>query len=351
MTRIGYIGLDHHHRPPYLESIERLDAEVTCACEPSGSPTPAEVGGLGDVPFYRDPERLLTEEDVDLVWITLSNRETPPVVRSAVEREVDVFTEKPAARTAADLEPVVDVARDSSATVGVSYAWRGHPISQKLRALADDGFFGDVDAFDARFVASRLATRDTDHYLFDREASRGGIVQWLGVHWLDLVPWMLDDPIVRVNAQMTASTPTVDVEDGATLQLETASGVVGSLTCGYFLREGRYDTHVSVYGDSGRSEWDPMGREFGFDDETTLELDSTDAAWASTPHRSVTHEYEPTPGYGGQWGLEFFEDYLAARDRGEEPTATLGDALEVMRILDAAYESAETGDWVHVAGR
>jgi predicted dehydrogenase len=350
MTSIGYIGLDHHHCPPYLESIDQLDAEVTCACEPAGSPTPAEVDGLNEIPFYRDPGRLLAEEDVDLVWITLSNRETPAVVRNAVERDVDVFTEKPAARTAASLEPVVDAVHDSSATVGVSYTWRGHPISRKLRDLADDGFFGDVDAFDARFVASGLATRDTDHYLFDEAASRGGIVQWLGVHWLDLVPWILDDPIVRVNAQMTTNTPAVDVEDGAVLQLETASGAVGSLTCGYFLREGRYDTHVAVYGDSGRSGWDPMGQEFGFDDETTLELDSTGATWADSPHRSVTYEYNSCPGYGGRWGLEFFEEYLAARDGGDPP-ATLADALEVLRVLDAAYESAETGHWVRVTDK
>ena len=349
--RIGYIGLDHHHCPPYVESIDHIDATVTCACEPSGSPTPADVDGLKDVPFYRDPERLLAEEDVDLVWITLANRDTPEIIRAAVERGLNVFTEKPAARTATDLESVVNVARDSAATVGVSYAWRGHPIARELRELAVDGFFGDVRAFDARFVASRLAARDTDHYLFDEAASRGGIVQWLGVHWLDLVPWILDDPVERVNARMTASDPTVDVEDGATLQLETASGVVGSLTCGYYLREGRYDTHLSVYGTSGRSEWDPIGSEFGFDGETTLELDSTDEAWESTPHRSRTYEYEPTSGYGGHWGVKFFEAYLDACVHGETPPATLDDALEVLRVLDAAYESAETDGWVRVDGR
>ncbi|RBI60462.1 gfo/Idh/MocA family oxidoreductase [halophilic archaeon] len=351
MTNIAYIGLDHHHCPAYLKSIAQLDAEVTCACEPSGDPTPADLDGVDDVAFYRDPDRLLAEEDVDLVWVTLSNRDTPAVLRSAVERDVDVFTEKPAARTATELESVAEAARDSSSTVGVSYTWRGHPVSRRLRDLADAGFFGAVDAFDARFVASALDARDTDHYLFDGPASRGGIVQWLGVHWLDLVPWMLDDPIVRVNARTSASTPTVDVEDGAALQIETESGAIGTLTCGYFLRQGRYDTHIAVYGDRGRSEWDPMGKTFGFDGETTLELDSADDGWASTPHRSETYEYDGTPGYGGKWGLEFFEEYFAARNGVCDPPATLEDALTVLRVLDATYESAETGEWTCVAGR
>lgn len=348
MTTIGYIGLDHHHCRPYLQSIEQLDATVTSVAEPSGQPTPDAFDDLGDVAFYEDPEALLAANAVDVAWITLSNRDTPGVIQTALEHDIGVFTEKPVAQTAADLEPVLRTADESSATVGVSYAWRGHPISRKLRERAADGFFGDVDAFDARFVASRLAARDTDHYLFEQAASRGGIVQWLGVHWLDLVPWILDDPVVRVNAQMNANTPSVDIEDGATLQLETASGALGSLTCGYYLREGRYDTHISIYGSGGRSEWDPMGAEFGFDDETTLELDSSEPAWGATPHRSVTYEYEPTPGYGGEWGLDFFEAYLDARSSGGDPPATLDDAHEVLRVLDAAYESAATDGWVVV---
>jgi predicted dehydrogenase len=347
-TNIGYIGLDHHHRAPYLDSIEQLDVELTAAADRHATPESLGVDRLVGLPFYRDPVELLDDADVDLVWVTLSNRETPAIVEAAVERGIDVFTEKPAARTAAELEPAVERARQSDATVGVSYTWRAHPISRQLRELATEGFFGDVRGFDLRFVASRLAARDTDHYLFDREASRGGIVQWLGVHWIDLLPWLLGDPIARVNATVTAGTPGVDVEDGAALQLETESGAVGSHTCGYYLREGRYDTQISVYGEDGRGSWDPMGETFGFEDETVLELDSVRKDWVSTPHRRIGHEYQPTPGYGGRWGLEFFERFLAAR-RGEATVpADLDDALEVLRVLDAVYESAETGDWVTV---
>ena len=347
-TNVGYIGLDHHHRAPYLDSIEQLDVELIAAADSDATPESLGVDRLVGLPFFSDPVELLDVADIDLVWVTLSNRETPAVVEAAIERGIDVFTEKPVARTAADLEPVVERARDTDATVGVSYIWRAHPISRQLRELAAGGFFGEVRGFDLRFVASKLATRNTDHYLFDREASRGGIVQWLGVHWIDLLPWLLDDPIVRVNATVTASTPGVDVEDGATVQLETESGAVGSHTCGYYLREGRYDTQISVYGDDGRGSWDPMGETFGFEGETVLELDSVCEDWVSTPCRRIAHEYQPTPGYGGRWGLQFFEQFLAARHGEASVPADLDDALEVLRVLDAVYESAEMGDWVTV---
>ena len=347
-VRIGYVGLDHHHRAPYIESISRLNGcEVVATADPYGE-TARNVGAdaLSGLPHYESTADLVVSEEVDVAWLTLANRETPDAISAAIDAGVDVYTEKPAARTAADLEPVADRIRDADATVCFSYTWRAHPIAMELRSRAADGFFGDVRSFDLRFVASKLATRPTDHYLFDWEASRGGIVQWLGVHWIDLLPWFLNDEIARVNAAMTADYDGVDVEDGANLQFELASGAVGTYTTGYHLREGRYDTEISVYGEDGRCTWDPIGDVFGFDGETTLHLDSDD--WPATPVRDVTYEYKPAPGYGGKWGLSFFEQFLAARD-GEAPVpADVDDALRVLSVLDAAYKSAETDAWVDV---
>jgi len=346
---IGYVGLDHHHREPYLDSIEQLaDCEVVTTADPYGH-TAADVGSdrLAGLPHYESTAELVAAAAVDVVWLTLANRETPAAIDAAVAADVDVYSEKPGARTAADLEPVVERARGSDATVCFSYTWRAHPIARELHERAAEGFFGDLWGVDLRFVASKLSTRPTDHYLFDRAASRGGIVQWLGVHWIDLVGWLLGEDIGRVTASLTADHDGVDVEDGATIQFELAeSGGVGTLVTGYHLREGRYDTEIKVYGETGRCTWDPMGEVFGFDDETTLQLDSDD--WPASPVRELTYEYASAPGYGGKWGLAFFEQFLDAREGNAAVPADADDALQVLRVLDAVYESGETGEWVAV---
>lgn len=346
--RVGYVGLDHHHAEPYLASLAELPVSVTAACEPDPEFDPETVEGLGDVPVYRDPESLLDSGDVDLIWLTLSNRDAPAVVEAAAERGLDVYTEKPVARTADELVDLRESVAATDATVGVSYTWRGYPTARDLRERAADGFFGDVSAIDVRFVASQLAFRDADHYLFERGASRGGIVQWLGVHFIDLLPWILDDPIERVSAAMECGTEGVNVEDEATVQFETRSGALGTLQTGYYLPEGRYDTRIGIYGSDGRCDWDPMGDEFGFDGETTLEVETT-GEWAGAPRRWITYDYDPQPGYGGAPGLSFMRQFLRAReDPDVAPTATLDDAVEVLRVLDAVYESAESGGWVAV---
>ncbi|MFB6309988.1 MAG: Gfo/Idh/MocA family protein, partial [Salinirussus sp.] len=249
-VQIAYVGLDHHHREPYLATIDALDASLVASADPDGN-RPADVGAdsLVELPWYTSIEDLVAEESVDLVWLTLSNSRTPAAIDTAVSAGVDVMSEKPGARTAADLAPVVETAGDADATVGFAYTWRGHPIAIDLRERAADGFFGEMRSFDLRFIASKLQTRPTDHYLFDEDASRGGIVQWLGVHWLDLLPWVLDDPVAWVRADLSSDFEGVDVEDGAVVTLGLESGAVGTLTTGYWLREGRYDTAIEVWGD------------------------------------------------------------------------------------------------------
>ena len=347
---IGYVGLGHHHRAPYLDSIAQLDGcEVVATADIYGE-TATSVGAqsVNGLAHYESTAALLANEAIDVVWVTLANRDTPAAIEAALDAGVDVYTEKPGAKTAADLEPVADRVRAADdTTVCFSYTWRAHPIARELRARADAGFFGGVRGFDLRFVASQLATRPTDHYLFDRAASRGGIVQWLGVHWIDLLPWLLDDEIARVNASMHHGSDAVDVEDGASLQLELADAdAIGTHTMGYYLREGRYDTELKIYGEDGRCAWDPMGETFGFDDATTLQLDSE--KWPATPVRETTYEYDPAPGYGGKWGLTFFQQFLAARDGNAAIPAGIDDALRVLCVLDAAYESNAEGEWIPV---
>jgi predicted dehydrogenase len=344
---VAYAGLDHHHAGPYAESLAQLPAEVVCACPSTEAEGERSIpDAFGDVPVYDDPDTVLgAAGDVDLLWITLPNRDTPAVIDAAVDAGIDVFTEKPAARTAADLAPVAERVRASDVRVGVSYLWRGHPAVRDLRSRAETGFLSPVRGFEARFLASRVEHRDGSHYLFDPAASRGGILQWLAVHWIDLLPWLLDDPVVAVTGS-DAGGAAVDVEDAVTLTLETESGAVGSLHAGYYLREGRYDTYLAVHGDGGRFTWDPVSGGFGFDGETTVELES--GRWAGVPRRQVTYEYDRGSGYGSAWGTAYLGEFLRAFDRDEPVPVDLDDALDVLEVLDAAYAAVEEGRRVPV---
>jgi predicted dehydrogenase len=296
---------------------------------------------------YEDPHRLVADEAVDVVWITYRSDETPAIVESAVENGVHVVSEKPIARTAAALSDVAERANAAGVTVSPTLYYRRNPVAMDLRERVRDGRFGSVWTVEGRFHASQLSYRDTDHYIYDRATSRGGALQWIGPHWVDVMPWILDDPIARVNAEFHEAAE-ADVEAGAVLQFETRGGTLGTFHSGYYLSDRGKDTHLGIYGRDAQAvtplHHDSLARE----PTVPLELTSEAPDWTAAPKRTVDFEfsYDRFPAWG-DFVQDYFADYFAGYETGDVP-ATVDDAVQLLRVLDAAYESGERGGWVEV---
>jgi predicted dehydrogenase len=364
-TTVGYVGVDHHHRDPYFAVASSLGLDVAAVCEPGRRVDPDELTAMDDRPdeittegsdladlvagatVYEDPHDLVTESGVDVLWMTHRNDEMPAVVETAVDHGVHVVCEKPIGRTAADLEDVAERAREAGVTVSPTTFYRTNPVAMDLRERVREGFFGDIWTVEGRFHGSQLSYRDTSHYIYDEATSRGGALQWIGPHWLDMMPWVLDDPIARVNARFHDATD-CDVDAGAVVQFETASGTLGTFHTGYYLSERGKDSHLGVYGTAAQARTPVHHDSLQHEPTVPLELTAEHGDWSGAPRRTV--EYEFTYDRFPAWG-DYVQDYFAAFFEGYESgdvPATVDDALQFLRVLDAAYESAESGEWVSV---
>lgn len=363
--KVGYIGFDHHHRDPYFAIASGLGVDVAALCEPGRTIDPANVAAMDERPdeittegydiaslvadatVYEDPVELLGDGDVDVAWITYRNDETPDIIDAAVERGVHVVSEKPVARTATDLESVADRANEAGVTVTPTTFYRKNPVVLDVRRRIQNGFFGDVRTVEGRFNASQLSYRNTDHYIYDRVASRGGALQWVGPHWVDMLQWVLDDPITRVNASFHDADQ-CDVDAGAVLQFETESGTLGSFHTGYYLDERGKDTHLGVYGTEAQARTPVHHDPLQHDPTVPLELTAGHTDWSGTTRRTIEFEftYDRFPAWG-DYVMDYFEAFFDGVETGDVP-ATVDDALRLLRVLDAAYESAERDGWVDV---
>ncbi|WP_247004289.1 Gfo/Idh/MocA family protein [Halosolutus gelatinilyticus] len=364
--KIGYVGVDHHHRDPYFTIAGGLGLDITSVCEPGREIDLAELTAMDDRPdeitteggnvadlvsdatAYADPHRLVEEGDIDVVWITYRSDETPAIVDTAVENGVHVVSEKPIARTAADLEEIATRANEAGVTVSPTLYYRTNPVAMELRNRVRDGFFGDVWTVEGRFNASQLSYRDTDHYLYDRATSRGGALQWIGPHWVDVMPWILDDPIARVNAQFHEAEE-ADVDAGAVLQFETEDGTLGTYHTGYYLSDRGKDTHFGLYGTDAQALTPLHHDSLQHEPTIPLEITSADPEWSAAPKQTTAFEftYDRFPAWG-DFVYDYFEAYFDGYETGDVP-ATVDDAVQLLRVLDAAYESAERDSWAEVA--
>lgn len=365
-VNIGYVGIDHHHRDPYFAVASGLDATITAVCEPGRQVDVDSITAMDERPdevttegqnvtdlvagatVYEDPHELVADDGVDVAWITYRSDETPAIIESAVENGVHVISEKPIARTAADLEDIAQRANDVGVTVSPTMYYRRNPVAMELRDKVRNGFFGDVWTVEGRFNASQLSYRNTDHYIYDRATSRGGALQWIGPHWVDIIPWILDDPIERVNAEFHEATE-ADVEAGAVLQFETRDGTLGTYHTGYYLNDRGKDTHLGIYGTDAQALTPLHHDSLQHEPTVPLEITSDNSDWTAAPTRTTEFEfsYDRFPAWG-DFVQDYFDAYFEAYETGDVP-ATVDDAVQLLRVLDAAYESGERGDWVEVA--
>jgi 1,5-anhydro-D-fructose reductase (1,5-anhydro-D-mannitol-forming) len=180
---------------------------------------------------YDSVAALLSDPDIDIVWIASPNHLHAEQVRLALESGKHVLAEKPLATTGQDAHSLVDLADHLGLRLGVGYQGRFHPALRDLHALARDGAIGNV-----AFVRASWQTQYAglpDAWRLDQETSGGWAIMDIGTHTLDAALWLTGFPEAKLlGSRLSTQHWRVDVEDLAVLllQLGDATGVVETAT-------------------------------------------------------------------------------------------------------------------------
>jgi predicted dehydrogenase len=167
-----------------------------------------------------------------------------------------------------------------------------------------------------------------------RAAAGGGILNWLGCHWFDLMRYITGAEVSKVSAiEANVSSLPIDVEDAATVSLQFTNGMIGSLHTGYFT-PGDSEISFGLRGSDGWAKWE--------ESEKAVTIKSVNPAWASAPQRKFQVPTAEVGGYGAE-GRALIRQ-LAAAIRGEGASGyTVEDAIRSLQIIEAAHESARSG--------
>ena len=350
---IALCGVDHPHSREWYDVLGRVPELVPVA---HYDPRPEAARGASIEPYDRLPlygslSEMLTRHRIEAALIIQPLDDAEQTMMTLAEAGVHMLAEKPVTRTAAALEQV-EASMKAGTVFYTGYVWRLDPMIRQIHALVEEGILGQIWSIEMHWITSRVgrragtpAHRDPRSYLFRPEQSRGGMLQWLGCHFLDVMLHLTGEAVVSVSA-MTArqTTDEIEVEDTATCLLRFGNGMLGSLHLGYLLPGGGHQ-FLGLRGSLGWMSWD-------WEDGRRFTVQSEHPDWRAGPTRLFDFPTPADAGYGNGTAEIALHDFVRCiRQKGIDPLYTISDAIRVLEILDAAYESSENGGVVNIAGR
>jgi predicted dehydrogenase len=267
-------------------------------------------------------------EDVDAVVVSTTNDALAAVTLAAVQRGKHVLVEKPAARDAAELRPVVQAARQAGVVVKVGFNHRFHPAFQKARALADAGAVGPLLYARARYGHGGRPGYDRE-WRADPAVAGGGELLDQGVHLIDLARWFLGD-FTEVRGHVGTFFWKMPVEDNGFLCLRTAEGRVAWLHAS--CTEWKNLFSFELFGRDGKLQVDGLGGSYGVERLTHYRM-----LPPMGPPETTMWEY---PGEDRSWHEEFAH-FAACVERGGLPAGGLADALAALEVVGEVYRQAK----------
>ncbi len=334
---VGTVG---PHSSGWLETLRLspcVERMIVCDVDTAVDPVADVDAQLGSL------DELLQISDIDMAILSLRNDQYPEAGRKILERGIPTIIEKPAARTAAEIATLNDIATAANTIWATGFLNRMLPLALELKGLIQAGVLGRIVSAEGRMVTSSVQQRNPNSWLFSKDKAGGGILHWLAIHTIDMFRYLTGLDYASVSGHVaTLSDTDIDVEDMAALSFAMDNGALGSLHAGYVLRERYGDIGILLRGTIGEATWVHHG--FGEGEGQELKVKSQAPGWEGAAARTVDITAATgVGGYGGEVGIKFITDFLEASASKPGAFVTDGtDALRAMQFVEAAYQASET---------
>jgi predicted dehydrogenase len=305
-----------------------------------------------DVPFVAGSlEELVKRDDVDAVIVC-----TPPFAHleptiKALEAGKHVLCEKPFALDPAEAERMVRTSEAVGRFLACASARnRVSAAQRKAHEMMQSGELGDV--YHVRWSRWRFRGRPGHHifpeskWFLEMARAGGGAMMDIAVYQIDSVLWLLGNPkVTSVTAamrQFTEEPPAggvkQDVEDHAVIMLQCEGGKSAVIESAWVSNMDEADG-LFVFGTKAGLRFNPL-RKITAERVDPGEIEAAPGFLGEDVFRPVQERVFPFEWGGGGMALgEIAARFVDGIVEGKQPMTPGLDALEVTRVIDAAYRS------------
>ncbi|MFB6165058.1 MAG: D-xylose 1-dehydrogenase Gfo6 [Haloarculaceae archaeon] len=336
-VRIAVIGLGWWTRAEAIPAIADADlCETTVAVSRSAEKARDVVDSVDSVETGLTGEQFhdgRASDAYDAVYVATPNAHHAEYVATAADLGKAILCEKPMEASVERAEELVATARGADVTLMIAYRMHTEPAVRRLRDLLREGLLGEPAQVHGHMSQPLLEMiPDPDQWRLDPDvAGPGASVTDLGIYPLNTARFVLGLDPVAVQASMASEADAfADVPDErAAFTAQFPDGVFASCTASQAAAQSSF---VRVIGTEGHARVEPAF----FPDEPRKLVVSRGGTTVDTTFDQIDQMEEE---------FDYFADCVLA---GREPEADGEYGLVDMRAIEAAYESAETGQTVAI---
>ncbi|CAM3656788.1 Gfo/Idh/MocA family protein [Erysipelothrix urinaevulpis] len=195
-----------------LRELETVDLVAVCDTKQDRADTWSKKL---NVDAYYDYETMLKKAELDVIHICTPHHVHREQMELAMKYGLDIVSEKPATIKYEDYLALMELQEKTGQQIAISFQNRFNPASLKMKEVIQSNDLGKVLA-----ARAYLAWDRSDEYYgksdwkgtWDKEG--GGVLIDQAIHTLDLMTWLIDQPVTDININMgRRGHSKIDVDD------------------------------------------------------------------------------------------------------------------------------------------
>ncbi len=342
VASIGFGGMATHHFNQ-SKCLDMIELKGVYDIDPKRQEAARGYG----LYIYSSAEEIYADPEIDIVLVAVPNDLHKAYCIDALRHGKNVLCEKPVTMNSADLEDIMAVAKETGMVFTVDQNRRVNKDFVLMKRNVEAGLLGDVYVIESRVEGSRgvpAGWRTT-------KAQGGGMMLDWGVHLIDQIMYMYPDAKVT-NVFCKMYEIHYDVDDNFRLTMTLSNGVTAHIevSTNNFIKHPRW----YVLGTDGTlqiDDWDSEGKIVrckSREDTWGAEIAKNKVGPSKTMAPRSPESVEEIPIHAptdveDNLNPTYYQ-LVDAIEGKAELTIKPEQALRVMRVMEAAFKSSETGE-------
>ncbi len=231
----------------HVEGAMSYGAEIAaiCDCNEENLRFAGERYSIPEEKRVADYTDIMNNKDINVVTVAIPDQQHKKVSCDLLRAGKHVLCEKPLAITREDIEEIVKVADESNSKFMVGQICRFTPAFEKAKEIIESGTIGELYFVESEYAHDYMKLCDD----WRADPNRHGVIGG-GCHAVDLLRWLVGDPVEVFAYGTHKLLPQVPYDDATIAVLKFGENVAGKV----FVSTGckrDYTMRTVIYGTKG----------------------------------------------------------------------------------------------------